>query len=255
MKPVLMAAALLAAGVTLAGVSAQVGRAADAPAVTPQRADDFQLTDHTRMAHRLYYYAYAPAIVLMSGSVGSAADLARLDAAYKAKGVLSFVVDSHLGDNREAVAAEAAKRGVTIPILMDEQQLVGESLGVQREGEVFVINPKTWEVAYHGPLAQAAPALDEVLAGKPVAAPRLAVNEGRAVSFPGRAHAAHYARISYAKDVAPILQAKCVSCHIAGGIGPFAMTGYDVIKGFSPMIRETVRTRIIGEKPLITTRA
>ena len=243
MKPVLMAAVLLAAGVTLAGASAQVGRAADAPAVTPQRADDFQLTDHTRMAHRLYYYGYAPAIVLMSGSARGATELVKLDGAYKAKGVLTFIVDSNPGDSRDAVAAEAAKQGLSIPVLMDEQQLVGESLGVQREGEVFMINPKTWEVAYHGPLAQAGAALDAVLAGKPVATPRLAVTEGRTVSFPGRAHAADYAKISYAKDVAPILQAKCVSCHIAGGIGPFAMDGYDVIKGFSPMIRETVRTR------------
>jgi len=244
MKPVLMVAALAVAGAGLVGLGVQAGHVADAATVvaTPERADDFQLTDHTRLAHRLYYYSYAPAIVLVTGTRDAAA-LARLNAAYKGRGVLAFMLDSNLDDSRDAVAAEATKQGIDIPILMDEQQLVGESLGVQREGEVFVINPKTWEVAYHGPLSQAGAALDAVLAGKPVAQPRLGVTDGKSIAFPGRAHAADDAKLSYARDIAPILQAKCVSCHIAGGIGPFAMDSYEVIKGFSPMIRETIRTR------------
>ncbi len=43
-------------------------------------------------------------------------------------------------------------------------------------------------------------------------------------------------------DVAPILKDKCVTCHQKGGIGPFAMDSYEVVKGFAPMIRETIRT-------------
>ena len=35
----------------------------------------------------------------------------------------------------------------------------------------------------------------------------------------------------------------CVTCHRAGGIGPWQMTNYDMIKGFAPMIREVVRTK------------
>ena len=62
-----------------------------------------------------------------------------------------------------------------MPVLMDELQLVGEQLGIQREGEVFVIEPKTgFKVAYHGPVSQTAKAIDAVLAGKPVANPRVA---------------------------------------------------------------------------------
>ena len=44
------------------------------------------------------------------------------------------------------------------------------------------------------------------------------------------------------KEVAPILEKKCVGCHVEGGIGPFAMTSYQMVKGFSPMIREVIRT-------------
>src|SRR5204863_10032006 len=58
MKPIVMAAALVVAGAALGGLGVQAGHAAGAPALAaiPDRAEDFQLTDHTRMAHRLYYY-------------------------------------------------------------------------------------------------------------------------------------------------------------------------------------------------------
>lgn len=246
MRQVLATVAVLAMGALAAASSGVAVRAADPPAAT---VDDFQLTDHTRLAHRLYYFGYAPAIVLMTRENGSAvskaaaAGLQKLAAEHGPKGVLFYMLDSKLTDTRDAVAAEAAAQGISIPILMDEQQLVGEQLGVTREGEVFVINPKTWAVAYRGPLSGAGPAIAAVTAGQPVAQARVAVTDGRAIAFPERERAAAFAKISYARDIAPIIQDKCVSCHLNGGIGPFAMDSYEVIKGFAPMIRETVRTR------------
>jgi peroxiredoxin len=240
------AAALALAGFVTAGSSPTPTHAADPVLRT---VDDFQLTDQTRLAHRLYYFGYAPAIVLMSTSPATAhskaasAELQKIADAYAEKGVLFYLIDSNLSDNREAVAAEAAKQGLRIPILMDEQQLVGEQLGVQREGEVFVVNPKTWQVAYHGPVAGTGAAIDAVLAGRAVAQPQVAVADGAVVKFAERGRAAEFAKISYARDVAPVLQEKCVTCHLNGGIGPFAMDSYEVVKGFAPMIRETIRTR------------
>ncbi len=49
-------------------------------------------------------------------------------------------------------------------------------------------------------------------------------------------------KISYEKDVSPILAKNCVACHSEGGIGPFAMDSYEKVKGFSGMIREAIRT-------------
>ena len=251
MKPIFTAAAVAAAGLALSAAAvAAHGARAEAPAVqTPQHVDDFQLTDQARTAQHLYYFNYAPAIVLLTETNGSAvsrasaAALEKLAAAYRDRGVVFFMLNSNLGDSRDATAVEAAKQGYTVPVLMDEQQLVGEGLGVQREGEAFVIDPKTWSVAYRGPVAGAAQGLDAVMAGQPAPQARVALTAGKAIAFPERARAASFAQISYSKEVAPILQDKCVSCHIKGGIGPFAMTSYEVIKGFSPMIRETVRTR------------
>ena len=231
------------------GFAAPVGIAADTPNATPQHVDDFQLTDHTRLAQHLYYFGYTPAIVMMSRTNGPshshAADAAlqKLSDAYQAKGVVVWALDSSLADSRDAVAAEAAKENLTVPVLMDEQQLVGEQLKVQREGEVFVINPKTWTVAYRGPMdSHVGAAVDALLAGQAPQVTRVSVTTGKPIAFPAEAHAADFANISYSKEVAPILQEKCVSCHVNGGIGPFAMNSYGIIKGFAPMIRETVRT-------------
>jgi hypothetical protein len=227
----------------------------------PATVDNFMLVDAQHLeAHELYRLADAKAIVLVSMGVGCPISRAMTPALkalrdqYAKQGVEMFLVDSNLQDSREAIAAEAKEFGIDIPILMDSNQLVGEALGVTRTAEVFVITPKTWKVAYHGPVNDAADygvqkaatkefandALAAVLAGKPAPAATQA-SKGCLVDFPERGKMAAK-KISYVKDVAPILEAKCVACHEEGGIGPFAMTNYAMVKGFSPMIREVIRT-------------
>ncbi|MFI4964202.1 MAG: redoxin family protein [Caulobacterales bacterium] len=239
----------------------QQGEAASATAAMPKAAtvDNFMLVDAQHLeAHELYRMADDKAIVLVSTGNGCPIARAMMPALkalrdkYKAQGVEVMLVDSNLQDSREAIAAEAKEFGIDIPILMDSNQLVGEALGVTRTAEVFIVNPKTWTVAYHGPLDDrsdygvqkavahefAGDALSAVLAGKPAMAATQA-SKGCLVDFPERGKKA---QISYVKDVAPILEAKCVACHEEGGIGPFAMNNYAMVKGFSPMIREVIRT-------------
>ena len=220
------------------------GSAVNASATTPASVDNFMLVDANLEAHELYRMAAAPAVVIVTQANGDAAirglapQLKTLDATYGAKGVEFLLLNSSLKDSREAILAEAAKAGFVMPVLMDANQLIGESLGVTRSAEAFVVNPKTWTIAYRGPVAGVGPALDALAAGQPIPASTVALN-GAAIAFPERGAGA---KISYVKDVAPILEAKCVACHQEGGIGPFAMTNYDMVKGFSPMIREVIRT-------------
>ncbi|RAK59238.1 hypothetical protein DJ021_05190 [Phenylobacterium hankyongense] len=231
-------------------------------AAMPKTVDNFMLVDQDLGAHELYRLADARAIVIVTQGDGCpivramSPALKALKAAYAAKGVEFMMLNSNLQDTREAIQEEAKTYGYDMPILMDSNQLVGESLGVTRTAEVFVINPKTWQVVYHGPLddrsdyggAQkanvtpfAANALDDLLAGKAAIHEAGMQTKGCLIDFPQRSAAA-MTRISYAKDVAPILEAKCVACHQEGGIGPFAMSSYEMVKGFSPMIREVIRT-------------
>ncbi|WP_068877074.1 MULTISPECIES: redoxin domain-containing protein [unclassified Phenylobacterium] len=220
------------------------GSAVNASATTPANVDNFMLVDAGLEAHELYRLSDAPAVVIVTQANGdpairaAAPALKTLAASYGAKGVEFLLLNSNLKDRREAILAEADKVGFGVPILLDVNQLVGESLGVARSAEAFVINPKTWQVVYRGPVAGVGPALDALAAGQPIPASNAALT-GMPIAFPERGAGA---KLTYVKDVAPILEAKCVACHQEGGIGPFAMTNYEMVKGFSPMIREVIRT-------------
>ena len=220
------------------------GSAINAAATAPANVDNFMLVDAALEAHELYRLSDASAVVIVSQANGDAAirasapALKTLAATYGAKGVEFLLLNSSLKDSREAILAEADKAGFAVPVLMDSNQLVGEGLGVTRSAEAFVVNPKTWQVVYRGPVAGVGAALDALAAGQPIPASNAALT-GAAIAFPERGKGA---KLTYVKDVAPILEAKCVACHQEGGIGPFAMSNYDMVKGFSPMIREVIRT-------------
>jgi mono/diheme cytochrome c family protein len=231
---------------------------APAPAAT---IDNFMLSDTDYMGHELYRMTDARAIVIVTTGNGCpiarnlAPQLKTLKARYGGQGVQFLLLNSNLQDGRDAIAREKEEFGIDIPILMDSNQLVGEQLGVTRTAEFFVIDPKTWKIAYRGPLDDrmdygtqkanaehpwASDAIEAVLAGRPAMA-ATKMSPGCLIDFPERAKVAT-TKISYVKDVAPILEKKCVACHLEGGIGPFPMTSYDMVKGFAPMIREVLRT-------------
>lgn len=222
------------------------------------RVDNFMLPDQTGMGYELFYYKKAPAVVILSATLGddvsakAIAEIAALKAEYEAKGVLFVALNSSLDDDRDEIIA-ASDKLAGVPMLDDGLQLVGRALGVTKTGEAFIVDPKTWRIAYHGPVSDALAekpvaggnlraALDAMIAGKAPSVTEVAV-KGKAISFPDRAKAPEWKNISYANDVAPILQAKCVACHTEGGMGPFAMNNYQIVKTMAPMIRESLRTK------------
>jgi peroxiredoxin len=230
--------------------------------VVGMRVDDFQLLDHMGVAHRLFYYSDAPAIVVMTQGNGcpivrnAVPAYRQVRDNYQEQGVKFFLLNSNLQDNKTTIAKEVADFGFDIPVLVDENQLVGESLNVTRTAEVFIIDPKSRKIVYHGPVddrltyqnqkakaefSYLSDALDAVIAGETVKISQVDA-PGCIVNFPERDNKERHTNISYHDTIAPILEERCVECHQVGGIGPWAMTSYDMIKGFSPMIREVIRT-------------
>lgn len=51
------------------------------------------------------------------------------------------------------------------------------------------------------------------------------------------------AALTYWQDVAPVMHERCVSCHQAGGIGPFRMDDYQEAKTHAALIAGAVKTR------------
>jgi len=223
--------------------------------ITPAAVDNFRLVDNTGFAQEIRRLNDVTAIVVMSqlnGDKGSRKSAAALEALQKQyPDVVFLMLNSSDKDGRKAIIAEAKAQGWSIPVMDDDVQLVGEQLGVSYAGEAYVIQPKTLKVLYHGPVDKSAArkkakgylaeALADVKAGRAVAVADV-IGKGAAISFPERARTLEHKAISYSKDVAPILEAKCVSCHQKGGIAPFAMSDYTMVKGFAPMIREAIRT-------------
>lgn len=155
----------------------------------------------------------------------------------------------------EAMRLEILKAAVgNLPVLRDEHQLVAQRYGVNRTCEVIAIDTKTSTIIYRGAIDDQltegtqkpkattnylATALNEFLAGKPVTNPKTKVH-GCRITFETEMPKDP---ISYTREIAPLLQKNCVGCHSPGQIGPFAMSSYKKVKGWSAMIEEVVLDR------------
>ena len=224
--------------------------------------ENFALLDHRGAAHELYYYSDAKAVVLMVQGNGCPISqnawlrFRKLRNEYAKQGIPFMLINSNLQDHRASIHREADELGIDLPILIDETQVIGESLGLSQVGEVLIVDPKNWTLVYRGAIddrvayeTQEATvdrrylkeALDDLLAGNAVRTVRTDA-AGCLISFLHRQKDLH-SQISYSEEIAPILKDKCVTCHRPGGIGPWAMTSYNMVRGFAPMIREVIRTR------------
>ena len=246
-------AAFMTLGAGVATVAALHSPAQAAGDMAAQKVDDFFLSDQNFLSHQLYRMNDAKAVVLVTFDSSSKAIRAEapaimaLKSAYSGKGVELFLLDSKLGDDRDAVKASLKVAGLDAPVLFDYEQFVGEQLGVTRTAEAFVINPRTWKIAYRGPVSDggsnlASDAVASLVAGKTVAVAQRQA-KGELIAFPEKLKSAQFANISYAHTIAPMIKEKCATCHQPGGIGPMPLNSYEQIKGFAPMIREVVRTK------------
>jgi len=209
------------------------------------KVDDYMLVDQNGMGHILKYDTLTPAVVLVSyvnGDKGAQEAARTVQAlAKKNPNVVFHLINSAEADTRESIAAEAKAQGIKLPVLDDEFQLIGDSLGFSYAGEAVIVDPKTWAVVYHGPADTVGTALADVVAGKALAKAEVTEVKGTKLVFADRAKKADFAKISYTNDVVPILMDKCVDCHQPGGIAPWQMTNYQVVKTFAPMMREAIR--------------
>ena len=269
MNKKIMAIALASvAAAALIGVTAYGQTIRNAAIVTdvkvPMRADNFRLNDQHSKAHELYYFKNAKAVVIISQANGAkhikaaTPAIKALKDKYAGQDVVFLMLNSSQNDTQKSIAAEMTKLGLDIPVMYDDAQLIGENLGVTREAQVFVIQPKTWNVVYNGPIddrfagataqpsaavknAYVANALDSLIAGNTVNVSTVKLDSPK-IAFPKRDRQGDFSKISYSNEIAPMLSKNCVACHSEGGIAPFAMDSYEKVKGFAPMIREAIRT-------------
>jgi len=82
-------------------------------------------------------------------------------------------------------------------------------------------------------------ALDDLLAGRPVAVPRTEA-VGCLITFDRDSDFVAEASPTFHRDIVPLLQTHCLECHRAGEIGPFDVTTLDEVRGWAAMMLETM---------------
>lgn len=223
--------------------------------------EDFALVDQKSKFHQLSYYSDYKGIVLISHGLEcpivrqSLAEIEEIKNEYEELGYKFMFINALTQDDLPELIKAADSYGLDIPILRDDSQVISDAYHIKRTGEALLIDTKTWEVKYRGPIndrlgygSKRAEAKQHYL--------ELALREhsqNKAITYPsieykGCLISYEYDEqqkqdISYSKDVAPILENKCMGCHKEGGIAPWAMTDYKTVKAWSPMMREVIRTK------------
>jgi mono/diheme cytochrome c family protein len=175
----------------------------------------FQLPDTEGVRHTPAEFRHSKAVVFVfvsahcPASNASAPELARIHAAYAPRGVSFYAVQSN---------AEARRSGLPFPVLLDSHQQLARYTGVETTPEAAVLSP-AGELLYRGRVdARLGSALDEILAGKPVA-----VKFTKAAGCP---IPPADAPPTFTRDVASILYQHCATCHHPGEVAPFPLLTY-----------------------------
>ena len=119
---------------------------------------EFELTDQHGETHTLATYEQYDYVVFYVQGVGC--PIARIALPnYRAvrdefadKNIGFTMFNSNIQDNLPRIAKEANEFGIDFPIMKDEGQRLAKALGVERTAEVFVVNPRTQEVLFRGPI-------------------------------------------------------------------------------------------------------
>ena len=211
-----------------------------------QSTKDFALLDHTGKFHQLSYYGDQRGVVLYSHGVeysGANSDIDRfekLQSEYSDDRVVFFMINAFSQDSRDSVAEQMKNKEARVSVLLDETQIVSRDLAISRLGEVLVIDAEGRRVLHRGGIDGLEALLRKLIAGHDPE-PRGKPSPGPKIVF--ESSFAEKDSVSYTEAVVPILKKNCVKCHREGAIAPWAMSSHEMIKGFSPMIREVVLTQ------------
>jgi peroxiredoxin len=230
-----------------------------AEATAAKGIDQLELRDHRGGRHDFSSYDNDQLVVVVF--LGTECPLARmyaprlveLEREFAGRRVAWVGVVSNTQDSTEEVARFVEACGVDFPVLIDRDCAAANCLAAQRTPEAFVLDGQR-TIRYQGRIddqfavglkrpqvgrRDLAEALNELLAGKPVTQPQSAA-AGCIIGRPKQP--VGDADVTFAKHVAPILNARCVSCHRAGEIAPFSVTSYDEVVGWADTIVEAVDT-------------
>jgi mono/diheme cytochrome c family protein len=186
--------------------------------------------------------------------------LVELARKYDPKGVVFLGIDPNRQDSQTELSAFVRTNQIPFAVAKDLKQRIADALGATRTPEVVVLDrerrlryrgriddqfgfiPSNKAAAYHRPKPaqnDLAGALDAILAGTAVAqaettASGCLIGRDRPVN--------PESRVTYANQVSRLLNQRCVVCHRAGQIAPFALTSYEEAASWADMMNEVAQS-------------
>jgi peroxiredoxin len=226
--------------------------------VLGHKIESFSLRDYRGKPFELNELKEHPIIVV--AFVGTECPLANLYSArlrelaeqFRTRGVAFIAINANAQDSATDIALWAKKQQIDFAVLKDVGNRVADQFAAQRTPEVYVLDrhrvvryagriDDQYSVGYHRPKPAETyliDAIEALLHDKPVARPAtesVGCHIGR-TRTPDAA-----SEVTYSRQIARILQERCVVCHRQGEIAPFALTNYDEVAGWSEMIDEVVQ--------------
>ena len=180
--------------------------------------------------------------------------LNRLEQRYREQGVKFVAVYPNETETLHEIAAHSVERMIPYLVVKDFRQELSNTLGIDRTPQVTVLDSDMilryrgrvddqYMVASRKPEATSLDleaALESLLAGEAVSVAET-VSDGclleRESALP------KFDDVTYARDIAPIMQNRCQVCHRPGEIGPFPLMSFRDTSRRKTMIREVVEQR------------
>jgi peroxiredoxin len=222
------------------------------------RLENFTLSDAQGKAHSLVDFKDKKLVVL--AFLGAECPLARqyatrlqeLQNRYAEHGVQFLGIDANRQDSPTKIATFVRLQKLDIPVLKDLKNKLADRIRASRTPEVFLLDQDR-TIRYIGGIddqfgtgyvrrsptqTYLASAIDELLAGKKVSRENVAAVGCRIGRVPAVDKSSP---VTYCKQVAGILNKRCVSCHRSGEIAPFALTDFEDASAWAETIAEAVK--------------
>lgn len=119
---------------------------------------EFTLTDHLGETHSLADYQDSKLLVFYVQGNGcpiariALPNLREVRDEFESQGIEFLAFNTNIQDTMDAIRGEAEEFKIDFPIMKDEGQVLAKALGVERTAEVFIVDPRTREVLYRGPI-------------------------------------------------------------------------------------------------------
>jgi peroxiredoxin/mono/diheme cytochrome c family protein len=261
---VALAAALVvcAPGVLAAETDSRPADQAAAESPIGKQVENFSLPDFHGKQHSLDQFKGRPVVLAFLGVEcplvkNYAPRLNELAAEFAKDNVAFLGINANVQDSLSEIGDFVRTYQLTFPVLKDNNNVVADKLGAVRTPEVFLLD-KDHVVRYWGRIDDQygfktgagyvrpklrnrflADAMTQMLTGQEIAQPVVEAH-GCFIGRVAKVETKSDSDVTYSKQIARIMQNRCVECHREGEVAPFTLGSYDDVTAWAETIREVV---------------